>query len=58
MSGQHKKIMPIVNVQRLIRRNERCPGCASGKKFKFCCMTRIVKGETLRACRPAERKSL
>lgn len=29
--------MPIKNLRRKYRRNEPCPHCASGRKFKFCC---------------------
>lgn len=30
-------VPPIVNVRPLVRRNEPCRFCASGRKFKFCC---------------------
>lgn len=28
---------PIVNLRRKVRRNESCPFCRSGRKFKLCC---------------------
>jgi len=36
---------PIVNALRLIRRNEVCPVCTSGKKFKHCCFAPKPVGE-------------
>lgn len=53
---------PIVNTARLVRRNEVCPGCASGKKFKHCCgapRVCVVRGENGRTvvARPLVRPS-
>lgn len=41
--------MPIKNTRRKVGRNESCPFCASGKKFKHC-HGAPVRGETAVEC--------
>lgn len=52
------RLGPICNTRRLVKRNEKCPFCTSGKKFKHCHLRPTPRRELFTAAGHAQEDPL